>query len=357
MFPTKTMYKKDVFFTKCLLHWYEIHHRSLPWRQTSDPYKIWLSEIILQQTRVNQGLPYYERFVENFPTVQHLARAEEREVLRLWQGLGYYSRARNLLSCARTVVSEYQGNFPNNYEELLRLKGVGRYTAAAIASFAFKEAVPVVDGNVMRLLSRYFGLEDDILQSTTWNKFFALAKENMYDPKPDIYNQALMEFGALQCKPASPNCIDCVLKANCFAFKHGLQSKLPVKIKKTKVQHVYLYYMVLQQGENLFLKERKAAGIWKGLYDFPLVETKEPEKAEILTQHFLEDMNVEAEVLNISEEIKHLLTHRQLHVRFIHILIPKKNHFSIGASAYSLKAAAALPKPIVIHNYLDEYFF
>jgi len=351
------MYKKDSFFTKNLLNWYETDHRSLPWRETSDPYKIWLSEIILQQTRVNQGLPYYQRFVESFPTVQDLAKAEEKEVLRLWQGLGYYSRARNLHACAQAVVNNYQGKFPTTYLELQKLKGVGRYTAAAIASLAFKETVPVVDGNVMRLLSRYFGVEDDILQNTSWNKFFALAQEQMDLKQPDIYNQALMEFGAIQCKPASPNCIDCVLKSKCFAFKNGLQQKLPVKAKKAKGQHVYMYYLVLQQEQKLFLKERQGAGIWKGLYDFTLIESKEPRELEEVVQGFMADLQGMGEVMTMSEEIKHLLTHRQLHVRFIHIIVPKSTKVSVLAKSYSLTEVAALPKPIVIHNYLEEHFF
>lgn len=351
------MYKKDSFFTKTLLEWYETDHRSLPWRETTDPYKIWLSEIILQQTRVNQGLPYYKRFVENFPTVQDLALAEEKEVLRLWQGLGYYSRARNLHACAQAVVENYGGKFPQTYSELQKLKGVGRYTAAAIASIAFKETVPVVDGNVMRLLSRYFGLEDDILQNASWNKFFALAKEQMDLKQPDIYNQALMEFGAIQCKPASPNCSICLLKAKCFAFNNGLQQKLPVKSKKAKVQHVYMYYLVLQQDQNLFLKERKGPGIWKGLYDFTLIENKEPKELDEVVESFMAELKEKGEVITVSEEIKHLLTHRQLHVRFIHILVPKSTKVSVLAKPYSLTEVAALPKPIVIHNYLQEHFF
>ena len=223
-------------FVNQLIRWYSHQKRDLPWRRTNNPYKIWLSEIILQQTRVNQGMPYYLNFVDKYPTVNDLAAAQEQEVLRLWQGLGYYSRARNLHSCAKMVVGEYDGQFPNKFEELLKLKGIGRYTAAAIASMAFNQVNAVVDGNVYRVLSRVFGLYDDIAETKSAKVFEKLANELIPKDQPGEFNQAIMDFGAIQCTPKSPACAICPLSDSCYAFNKGETEQLPVKTKKVKVK-------------------------------------------------------------------------------------------------------------------------
>jgi len=260
-------------FSKQLIKWYELHKRALPWRETQDPYRIWLSEVILQQTRVNQGLPYFKRFVESFPTVQDLAAAHQEDILKLWQGLGYYSRARNLHVAAQQVV-EMNGIFPNSYKKLLDLKGVGDYTAAAIASFAFKEAVPVVDGNVYRVLSRIYGVNTPINETAGIKEFKELATKLLDKKTPDIYNQAIMEFGALQCVPKKPDCTICLFQSQCIAFKDDRIEELPVKIKKTKIKNLYHHYIVIQTPDNkTVLQERSQTGIWAGLYEFPFIES------------------------------------------------------------------------------------
>ncbi|WP_375579469.1 A/G-specific adenine glycosylase [Marivirga tractuosa] len=242
-------------FSNSLINWYKNNKRDLPWRNTTDPYKIWLSEIILQQTRVNQGLPYYNKFVSQYPKVLDLAKAPEDEVMRLWQGLGYYSRARNLHECAKSVVKDYNSEFPKAYNELLKLKGVGKYTAAAIASFAFEQAVPVVDGNVFRVLARYFDVSDDISQPKTFTKFFNIAKELIPDDYAASFNQAMMELGATICTPKKPDCENCPLSQECEARIHHKQSELPVKMKKIKIKNRYLYYLIWQHEEKLAMKK------------------------------------------------------------------------------------------------------
>ena len=262
---------KDLFANK-LISWYQDNQRDLPWRHTRDPYKIWLSEVILQQTRVSQGLPYYQSFVAHFPEVFDLANATEQQVLRLWQGLGYYSRGRNLLKCARMVVEELDGKFPNNYMQLLELPGIGEYTAAAIASIAFKEAVPVVDGNVFRVVSRVLGISDDIAVASSRKVFFNYSKQLMMDAPPDLYNQAVMEFGALHCTPKQPKCDSCPLSLTCYAFQNSRQHQFPVKSKKVKVRNRDFYYLVIKSGASYLLNKRASGDIWQGLYDFYLIE-------------------------------------------------------------------------------------
>ncbi len=236
-------------FANKIIGWYLDNKRDLPWRNTKDPYRIWLSEIILQQTRVAQGLPYYQAFTEKFPTVWDLSKADERVVLRTWQGLGYYSRARNLHKCAKIICDNYRGQFPNNYKDLLALPGVGPYTAAAIASFAFGEIKAVVDGNVYRVLSRFFGVHDDIATGPGQKKFAELAQSLISQEKPELYNQGNMEYGAIQCTPKSPNCHGCVLEDSCVAYHQHLQHQLPVKSKKVKVRERYFYYFnLVKQG-------------------------------------------------------------------------------------------------------------
>ena len=245
------------YFTENLLRWYPLNRRDLPWRETRNPYIIWLSEIILQQTRVAQGLPYFNAFVNKFPTVVDLANAPEEEILRTWQGLGYYSRARNLHACARAIVNERNGQFPDNYKDLLHLKGVGPYTAAAIASFAYKEQIAVVDGNVYRVLARFFGLDVDISSHQGKKDFGQLANKLIPKHSPDQYNQAIMEFGALQCVPKKPNCEQCPISSECYAFQNGLVETLPVNEKKVKVKSRYFLYYHIQIEGHTVVRTRK----------------------------------------------------------------------------------------------------
>jgi A/G-specific adenine glycosylase len=292
---------------EALQKWYEIHQRDLPWRHTSDPYAIWLSEIILQQTRVDQGLPYYQRFISNFPTVQDLASATQQEVLNLWQGLGYYSRGRNLHATAQQIVVEYKGAFPNTHQGLLKLKGVGPYTAAAIASFAFNLPHAVVDGNVFRVLSRYFGI-DEAINSTQGKRIFErLAQELLDLQQPALHNQALMEFGALQCKPISPNCALCPVVQSCVAVKENRVGQLPVKLKKVKVkQRYFVYHIYTNEQKQIAFQQRGPKDIWEGLYEFPLTEFEHINDLN----SFLTSQKI------IGGQFRHVLTHQRIEAYF-----------------------------------------
>lgn len=344
-----------------LRDWYLQHKRDLPWRETNDPYKIWLSEVILQQTRVAQGHDYYLRFIESYPTVQDLAAAREEEVLRLWQGLGYYSRARNLHACAKTIVSYYEAQFPERYEDLMKLKGIGAYTAAAIASFAFGERVPVVDGNVFRVLSRLFGVETDISSSGARKEFFEIGKKLITHSDPAIHNQAMMEFGALQCTPAKPNCMFCTLQEYCVAFRDNRQSDLPVKLKKAKVKNRYFYYFVVEDGGRLLLKSRGPKDIWQGLYDFPLYESASDKPLEEALDAALGQYPWLRNCVLKEERgpVKHLLSHQKLHVRFLRLGsttsgVQKISSVEKDLQFYDAQELSSLPKPILIDKYLRE---
>jgi A/G-specific adenine glycosylase len=338
-------------FAKKLLNWYKSNQRNLPWRETKDPYKIWLSEIILQQTRVNQGLPYYERFVSTFPNVESLALAPEKQVLRLWQGLGYYSRARNLHASAIFVKNNLNGVFPDTFLGLKKLKGVGTYTAAAIASFAYNEKVPVVDGNVYRVLARIFGVDDDIASPSGQKKFFELAATLLPEHETDTYNQAIMEFGALQCVPANPDCSACPLKEACFAFMHEAQCLLPVKKKSSKKRERFFNYIVLLVGKKLVLSERKGNDIWNGLYEFPLQESKSLWNSEKQVQKAWP--NLELRSIRASKIFKHVLSHQNIHACFwMAELDPKKEY---PGKTFTIKQIQDLPKPVLISRFLEEY--
>ena len=344
------------------MRWYAENQRDLPWRHTQDPYLIWLSEVILQQTRVAQGLPYYQRFAEAFPTVRALAAAEQEQVLRLWQGLGYYSRARNLHRCAQEIVSKHNGQFPGTYQTLLKLPGVGAYTAAAIASFAFNETVPVVDGNVYRVLSRVFGINDDIQSVGGQKKFRHLAEQLVPNGKASGYNQAIMEFGALQCTPVQPACLLCPLSAMCYAYQHGQQHALPVKTKKTKARVRFLQYFVIRQGNTVWMKRRDESGIWAGLYDFYLVETLQQVTLEQLDDPLLDSLlQREGTSVVVSSPYRHLLTHQRLHVTFYTITLSQYPENLADESnclqAYSVDELEQLPKPILIDNFLQKEIF
>ncbi len=301
-----------------ILSWYRANPRDLPWRGTEDPYKIWLSEIILQQTRVAQGLPYYHLFVDTYPSVKDLALAEEGEVLRLWQGLGYYSRARNLHSCAKTVWFDLGGQFPDTYEELLKLKGIGSYTASAISSFAFGEAKAVVDGNVFRVLARYFGIETDIAGPKAKKEFEFLADQLIPKDNPGEYNQAIMDFGSKQCVPHNPDCIQCPLQTKCFAFNNNLVKSLPLKINKVKVKERHFHYYVIKCGEKSVWKKRGSGDIWEGLFDFPQVEKRTAQEIS----NFSMDSVYPRQIQIIPRNYRHILTHQRLNAVFSEIEIP-----------------------------------
>ncbi len=305
-------------FSDILSQWYAINKRDLPWRSTVNPYYIWLSEIILQQTRVNQGLPYYLKFIDAFPAVADLANADEDLVLKLWQGLGYYSRARNLQFSAKLILSEFGGNFPDNHADILKLKGVGSYTAAAISSFSFGLPFAVLDGNVIRVLSRVFGIQTPFDTTAGKKQFQKLAQELLDKKNPAEYNQAIMEFGALQCVPKSPKCNDCPIVNDCIAFNTNTVSLLPVKSKKLKVKSRFLHFLVVNKNYEVLIGKRNS-GIWQGLYEFPFLEFDENlnEKSVLkspLWINFFKDSV--KQISSISEEYIHKLSHQKIHAKF-----------------------------------------
>ncbi|MBQ6771681.1 MAG: A/G-specific adenine glycosylase [Bacteroidales bacterium] len=305
-----------------LLNWYAQNRRNLPWRNNPSPYQVWISEVILQQTRVSQGLEYYLRFIEKWPDVKALAQASEDEVLKMWQGLGYYSRARNLHLCAKQVVTQFCGDFPADYEQLKQLKGVGDYTAAAIASIAFNLPCAVVDGNVYRFLSRLFDINTPINDKKGQKLFAQLADELLDRRHPSLHNQAMMEFGALQCTPKNPNCLLCPLQAQCLAFGRQTVMQRPVKSAKTKVTTQYLIYLVFRLDDKICLRKRSDKGIWRNLYDFPCLECKNPMSVEdaIASEEFKQLIgNVSFTVSKASPIFTHKLTHRTLIAQFIEI--------------------------------------
>ena len=345
-------------FSKKVVQWYQEHHRLLPWRQTKNPYRIWLSEIILQQTRVSQGLPYYRRFLRKYPHVKSLAAAPEQEVLRMWQGLGYYSRARNLLACARSLVTNYGGEFPHTFDELRRLKGVGDYTAAAIASFAFGERVAVVDGNVFRVLSRVFGVPDDIASPSGKKRFAELANALTPAIDPATHNQAIMEFGALLCTPRNPACDRCPLSFRCVAFSRGAQAEFPVKKKPRKVRRRFFYYIVVRRGDALLMRERTGSGIWKGLWDFPLLESGVRCKPGDLERQLRRSLGRKITPV-VSREYKHVLSHQILFARFLEVNIAKGTGWPQGelftsALPCGVRKIERLPKPVLVSRFLKD---
>ncbi|MFP5470808.1 MAG: A/G-specific adenine glycosylase [Bacteroidia bacterium] len=306
--------------SKILINWYTTAHRELPWRNTKDPYKVWVSEIILQQTQVVQGLPYYNRFIEKFPTAAHLAKAKEDEVLKLWQGLGYYSRARNLHFSAKYITKELKGQFPKNFQDIKQLKGVGDYTAAAIASFCYKEFVPVVDGNVMRFISRYFGIEEPIDSGKTVTQIREICQELIPKNQPDVFNQAIMEFGALMCKPNQPNCAKCPLNKSCWALANNKVNELPFKAKKIKKRNRYFYYLFIKNGATVVIEKRKNNDIWKGLYQFPILEEESKLDDKLLHKKLNAlDLKFHAK----SNYKKHLLSHQTIYAALVQCSVKK----------------------------------
>ena len=325
----------------------------MPWKGEKDPYRIWLSEIILQQTRVEQGLGYYHRFITTFPTVKHLAQAPEIKVFKLWEGLGYYTRCKNLLATAKYINDELQGKFPHKYEDILALKGIGPYTAAAIGSFAFNLPHAVVDGNVFRVLSRYFGISTPT-DSTDGKKIFSVLANDLLDGKnPGAYNQAIMDFGAVVCKPKLPLCKSCLLNRHCVAFLQGMVQQLPVKEKAVTKRTRWFYYLVIEYNDEVYVRKRGAKDIWENLYEFVLLESREP----LLLENFkpVKEMlgKNQFEVKHISAFYKQLLTHQTIRGQFISLTITQPVALE-GYKRVGKRALQKLPFPKFISNYLKD---
>ena len=339
-------------FSKKILLWYTKNKRDLPWRGVRDPYRIWLSEIILQQTRVVQGTPYYLKFLKNFPAVEDLAKASEEKILKLWQGLGYYSRARNLHATAQKVTEEYDGKFPSTYNGLLKLKGVGDYTASAIASICFDEPEPVVDGNVYRVLSRYFGVEIPINSTKGITYFKQLARQVMDIENIRDYNQGIMEFGAIQCSPKKPDCLTCPLNDSCVSLQENRVDALPIKINKTKIKNRYFNYLVFLGADNkTVLCQRKGKGIWRNLWEFPLLESKEEIDLEEVIRCLPEAirLNDVPQIHQYNESvIVHKLSHQHLYTKFW--IVKTGTKLEDGTALADL---ADYPVPVLIADFIN----
>lgn len=344
-------------FTKSLLSWFSKNHRPMPWKGEKNPYLVWLSEIILQQTRVAQGLPYFEKFKAAYPTITDLANAPEDEVLKLWEGLGYYSRARNLHFSAKDIRDNYQGVFPVEYADILKLKGVGTYTAAAIASFAYDLPYAVLDGNVFRVLSRYFGIKEPI-DTTTGKKIFTkLSQELLAKKQAADYNQAIMDFGATQCVPANPNCNNCPLTKKCIARKEGLVNQLPIKSKKLKKRSRFFHYLIINYGDQVWIRKRMEKDIWQGLYEFPLLETDKllDRKALERKAEYQKVIPPEAMISRVSAPFSQQLTHQKINALFLEINLEKPLHEVVdGWIKISREDLKTYAFPRVIDLYLQD---
>jgi A/G-specific adenine glycosylase len=345
-------------FSSLLLKWnQEKNNRQMPWKGEKDPYKIWLSEIILQQTRVEQGLNYYNQFIKTFPNVHQLAKAPDSVVFKLWEGLGYYTRCRNLLATARHISKELKGKFPDDYEEIKALKGIGPYTAAAISSFAFNLPHAVLDGNVFRVLARVFGIYEPT-DSTAGKKFFSSLSEELLDKKQaGLYNQAIMDFGAVICKPAAPLCPGCIFKKHCFAFLNNKINELPVKEKKITIRKRWFYYLVPEFKKEIVIRQRTGKDIWQDLFEFPLIESdKELDKKEILRQlaikKWLSPKNYE--VLSVSPLFKQQLSHQLIAGQFIRLQLKQKIALPDNWEWVAKNKAGNYAFPRFIHQYLQE---
>lgn len=344
-------------FIKNLYKWYDLNKRDHPWLGSHNAYLIWLSEVIMQQTRIEQGTSYFLKFAKRFPTINDLAKADETIVLKLWEGLGYYSRARNLLFTAKEIVSKYNSRFPETYDEIIKLKGIGNYTASAILSFAFQLPYAVIDANVLRILSRYFGIHEPI-DSNEGRKQFDILAQKLIDKKdPGKYNQAIMDFGALVCTPVAPRCEDCPLQKNCWAFKNDAIQLLPVKIKKTAKRKRYFNYLVFTEGKSTLIEQRKAKDIWTGLFQFPLLETTNKLNSKQLTNlsGFKKICNGTEFKIHSVITIRQQLTHQLLDVNFY--LIEIKDLSKIGDHNYQTVSRNGLKKfafPGAIRDYLSE---
>ncbi len=344
-------------FANKIISWYHKNRRDLPWRTTKNPYFIWLSEVILQQTRVLQGLPYYYNFIEKYPTIKDLASADESEILRTWQGLGYYSRARNLHQTSKFISNELNGVFPNNFNSLKMLKGIGNYTAAAIASFAFAEVVPAIDGNVIRVLSRFFEFKEPVDSERAKKTLFEIAKNLISKENPADFNQALMELGAMACTPKQPKCSICPLNDLCLARKNSSYGSIPLKVKKIKVINRYINYLVFIKNNKIWMKQRKEQEIWAKMYDFFEIETETNEFDLLLHLNTYLPLNeIKNPELLGSFSIVHILSHQRLFINFHKILISNQNIEFTGGEFKDWEEIEKLPKPIAIENYLKKMY-
>lgn len=345
------------FFNTQIHAWYSFYKRDLPWRDTRNPYFIWLSEIILQQTRIDQGMAYYLKFTGEFPNIKDLASASEDHILKLWQGLGYYSRARNLHFTAKYIQKNYHGRFPDDYHSIRLLKGIGDYTAAAIASISFNLEFAAVDGNVYRVLSRFFGISEPIDSSSGKKEFAKLAQELIKGTEPGMHNQAIMEFGALQCIPRNPDCNQCPLKERCFAYTANTIGDLPVKNGKTQQRDRYFSYIILTDDKHTWIRQRTGKDIWKNLFEFPLLETTNETDIRLLPFNDLfqtEKNDHQFTILKVSDWKIHILSHQRIHYRFIEV--NAKDDFGISKHLVKVNKEDifnfAVPK--LIERYLNK---
>ena len=337
-------------FSSRILQWYYKNQRNLPWRTSKEAYKIWISEIILQQTRVAQGISYFTNFINEFPNIKDLALANEEEVLKLWQGLGYYSRARNIHFTAKFVNKELKGCFPENYKDLLKLKGIGPYTAAAISSICYNEKRAVVDGNVYRVLARVFNIHTPINSTKGIKEFQKLADSLISDKNPGDYNQGLMEIGATVCTPKKAECLSCPLQAICLAFSKNIVADLPVKEKKIKIRNRYINYYCLEQSNQLIMNKRIHKGIWQNLYDFPFDEynSEEDSLKDIQSEYLLDLLKGSEYTLDKTRVYKHKLSHQLLNIRIQYIKVESESLNSENLFTKEEVLKLPVPKPIEI---------
>lgn len=347
-------------FAEKILAWYDREKRELPWRNTRNPYYIWLSEVIMQQTQIVQGLSYYNKFIETYPTVNDLAAANEQDVLLLWQGLGYYSRVRNLHFTAKYIAHELGSKFPVTFKELLKLKGVGEYTAAAIASICYDERQAAVDGNVLRVIARVFGLNKPINSTAGKKEVKELSDKFISETRPGDYNQAMMDFGATQCTPKNPSCESCIFKKDCLAYQQNKVSVIPVKTKaKAKVDEYFHYFVII--SDTQIILHRRTSGIWKNMYDFPAIVSGKKVNLTKLKTEFSKQF-FDTDFLEVGEEIKHVLSHRNLYIRFFATaaddkIIAKVISNDADMETVKLVDIKKYPMPIVIANFIDSFDF
>ncbi|MEE9373690.1 MAG: A/G-specific adenine glycosylase [Saprospiraceae bacterium] len=336
-------------FSRLILEWHKDIDRQMPWKNTKDPYKIWVSEIILQQTRVKQGIGYYLRFIEAFSNIKSLATAPQTDVLKIWEGLGYYSRARNLQIAAKDILNRFGGVFPKEYNDILSLKGIGPYTASAISSFAFGGVYPVIDGNVIRVLSRYFGITEPVDRSKGKKVINRIAIESIDTNFPAPYNQAIMDFGALVCMPKRPSCADCVMSKSCIALKKNIVNQLPNKPKKTIVKDRFMYYFICFNNDKILVRQRKNKGIWEGLYEFPGIESpKKLTQKEIISAGIEKKTGLVLQSIQKCGYLEQKLTHLNLYITFFRANIFSNNNFdnNIRLEKMSKLSTFAFPKPL-----------
>lgn len=349
-------------FSKALLHWYDVHKRDLPWKHDNDAYGIWLSEIILQQTRVNQGLPYYLKFKSTYPNVHELANADVDEVLKLWEGLGYYSRARNLHTTAKTVAHQYNGYFPETYEDLIKLKGIGSYTASAILSFAFHKAYPAIDGNAYRVVSRFLGLTSAIDLPETKKVVEKWLFKQIDKTNPGNFNQAMMDLGSMVCMPKNPLCLSCPLHSYCVAHQNDLVKTIPFKAKKIVKKERYFYFlMLLDEQKNTLIQKRNGKDIWLGLHQFPLLELKKNEKItkQKIEKFVKQNLNLELTALIPNKPVvyTHQLTHQKIFAKFyiLETKSLKNKRFPQDINLVNLENITTFAFPKLIQTYLHNF--